>query len=451
MLGFETIGSATLIFYDGEPILTTDAWINEDAYFGSWCHDYEIPSAQLDAIKRAKYHWFSHGHPDHLNSDALPQLTQGQFLLSNHHGSRIERDLIAAGHRVQILPDRDWISLSPHIKVCSFTNQNQDSVLLIEINGRLVIDANDSPDYGAGWHIKRIAKHFREVYLCQLHGWGGADMVNVYDPAGRPLTDIAAKRRPIAPRAQRAAIQFGANKVIPFSSFHRFQRQDSVWANALVPELEDYQAAANPTGPQMLPAFVSVNCENDSVALIAPARVPQKIRDPGEFGDNWSDPLEQEDIPALEKYFRTRQHLAQHFGFIEIKTGGRSHRIELNRERRDIGITFECPRTSLMTCVNYEIFDDLLLGNYMKTTLHGVESLYPNFSPYVAKYADNGGAKSGTELAAYFRHYRARDPVGFLMSRFTTASEQMFRNFVTEDSAAFKVVKRAYYLFGQRR
>ena len=198
MLGFETIGSATLICYDGEPILTTDAWVNDDAYFGSWCHDYEIPSAQLDAIKRAKYHWFSHGHPDHLNIDALPQLTQGQFLLSNHHGSRIERDLIAAGHRVQILPDRDWISLSPHIKVCSFTNQNQDSVLLIEINGRLVIDANDSPDYGAGWHIKRIAKHFREVYLCQLHGWGGADMVNVYDPAGRPfevLLDFAQPRR----------------------------------------------------------------------------------------------------------------------------------------------------------------------------------------------------------------------------------------------------------------
>ena len=35
MLGSETIGSATLIFYDGEPILTTDAWVNDDAYFGS--------------------------------------------------------------------------------------------------------------------------------------------------------------------------------------------------------------------------------------------------------------------------------------------------------------------------------------------------------------------------------------------------------------------------------
>src|ERR1700749_3472335 len=93
MLGFESIGSATLIAYDGEPVLTTDAWINDDAYFGSWTHDYAIPPAQMDAIKRAKYHWFSHGHPDHLNMTSLPMLTGGQILLSDHYGGRVRKDL----------------------------------------------------------------------------------------------------------------------------------------------------------------------------------------------------------------------------------------------------------------------------------------------------------------------------------------------------------------------
>ena len=50
MLGFESIGSAILIAYDGVPVLTTDAWINDDAYFGSWTHDYAIPAEQMDAI-----------------------------------------------------------------------------------------------------------------------------------------------------------------------------------------------------------------------------------------------------------------------------------------------------------------------------------------------------------------------------------------------------------------
>ena len=122
---FETIGSAIVIAYDDRPILTTDPWINGAAYFGSWGQDYEIPPAQMRAIVDADYHWFSHGHPDHLNTASLPLLTKGQFLLSDHYGNRIKRDLTAAGHRVRVLPDREWIQLSKWIGVYSIANQNK--------------------------------------------------------------------------------------------------------------------------------------------------------------------------------------------------------------------------------------------------------------------------------------------------------------------------------------
>ena len=71
---FETIGSAIVIAYDDRPVLTTDAWVDGDAYFGSWGLDYEIPAAQMHAIRDAQYHWFSHGHPDHTNIASLPML-----------------------------------------------------------------------------------------------------------------------------------------------------------------------------------------------------------------------------------------------------------------------------------------------------------------------------------------------------------------------------------------
>ena len=35
------------------------------------------------------------------------------------------------------------------------------------------------------------------------------------------------------------------------------------------------------------------------------------------------------------------------------------------------GVTFEVPCGSLITTAKYEIFDDLLIENFMKTTLHG--------------------------------------------------------------------------------
>lgn len=442
---FETIGSAILIAYDDRPVLTTDAWIDGDAYFGSWGLDYEIPTAQMHAIRHAQYHWFSHGHPDHTNIASLPMLTKGEFLLSDHYGNRIKRDLTAAGYRVRVLPDREWIQLSKGIRVYSIANQNQDSLLLIDINGRLVINQNDSPEFGESFRIRQMAKRFKEAYLLQLHGWGGADMLNLFDSSGDKLTSIAQKRRPIAPRSQTSARTMGATKVIPFSSFHRYQREDSAWANDLIPDLEDYQSHAMENWPEILPAFVRVDCETDEVTPIDPPRSPRIIRKPEEFGDSWSDQLTAEDKGRIQQYFSAREALRKNFGFIEVFAGGSGVTVDLNRSKRDVGIRFECPRNSLMSCIEHELFDDLLIGNYMRTTLFNVEALYPHFTPYVAKYADNGGAKTMRELGAYFRHYFMRDPLVHALRHLVNGSEMVLRTALPEGSPMFRAAKRVYY------
>jgi hypothetical protein len=442
---FETIGSATVIAYDDRPVLTTDAWIDGDAYFGSWGLDYEIPAAQMHAIRDAEYHWFSHGHPDHTNIASLPMLTKGEFLLSDHYGNRIKRDLTAAGYRVRVLPDREWIPLSKGIRVYSIANQNQDSLLLIDINGRLVINQNDSPEFGESFRIRQMARHFKEVYLLQLHGWGGADMLNLFDPSGRKLTSIAEKRRPIAPRSQLSARMMGARKVIPFSSFHRYQREDSVWANALIPDLEDYCIGAVKKLPEILPAFVRIDCETDQITPLDPPRLPQIIKKPEECGDSWSDQLTADDKGKIREYFLAREALRKNFGFIEVSAGGSNVIIDLNRSKREIGLRFECPRNSLMSCIEHELFDDLLIGNYMRTTLFNVESLYPDFTPYVAKYADNGGAKTEQELGAYFRHYFMRDPIAHALKHLANGSEMVLRTALPEGSPMFRAAKHVYH------
>ena len=451
MLGFDSIGSAILIAYDGAPILTTDAWINDDAYFGSWTHDYAIPVEQIDSIRRAKFHWFSHGHPDHLNVESLPLLSGGEFLLSDHFGGRIKRDLENLGHRARVLKDRQWVPLSERIKVYTIANVNQDSILLIDIGGTLVVNTNDSPDFGASFHVKHIAQSYKKVFYCALHGWGGADMINLFDSDGKKLIDPLERRRPIAPRAQRGAKIHGANYVIPFSGFHAYQREDSAWANDLIPSLDDYQSSALPHGPQMLPAFVRVNVENNDIQPINPPRNQLQLRPPADFGDNWSDPMVTEDIGKIDTYFRARKHLTESFGFVEVKLGGKSHVVDLNPDRKSKGITFEAPRNSFMTCLQYEIFDDLLIGNFMKTTLHGDVGLYPDFSPYVAKYGDNGGAKSKGELHSYFLHYFIRDPIASILNKVSTGSEQVLRSVIPTESVLFKTAKKLYYQFGSRR
>ena len=52
-----------------------------------------------------------------------------------------------------------------------------------------------------------------------------------------------------------------------------------------------------------------------------------------------------------------------------------------------------------MKSIKQEIFDDLLIGNFMKTTITNAKNLYdPDFNYLVTKYSDNGRVKISKEL-----------------------------------------------------
>ena len=86
MIGFETIGNATLTVFDEKPLLTTDPWINGYPYFGSWSYLYDIPRNQLNNILSCDYIWLSHGHPDHIDPESLDLFKNKTFLVADHFG-----------------------------------------------------------------------------------------------------------------------------------------------------------------------------------------------------------------------------------------------------------------------------------------------------------------------------------------------------------------------------
>ena len=95
MIGISTIGNATLIAYDNKPILATDPWFGDSdpAYFGSWITSHVFPKNLQDDVFNSKYIWFSHGHPDHIDPDSLDLFKEKTFLIPNHYGDRIFKDL----------------------------------------------------------------------------------------------------------------------------------------------------------------------------------------------------------------------------------------------------------------------------------------------------------------------------------------------------------------------
>ena len=100
-----------------------------------------------------------------------------------------------------------------------------------------------------------------------------------------------------------------------------------------------------------------------------------------------------------------------------------------------------------MKAVNYEIFDDLLIGNFMRTTFFGLSSLYDyDFNPLVTKYADNGKAKTEEEVTTYINEYKKRVGRQFIFDSFLDKSANLLNRFlVNRQSRARRLIKSIYY------
>ena len=417
-LGFETIGNACLICHDGGPVLATDPWIKGPAYFGSWTTSHEIPAEQLAHVRAAKFLWISHGHPDHLSQESLAELKDKEILLPDHFGGRIARELRELGYRVRILKDGVWTQLSPRIKVCSISDICQDAILLVDLGGRLLVDSNDAGDNGAGPFVRETVSRFPESFLLALTGYGDADMINYFDESGQRVPPPALKKEPFIDEIENILRAFGIKYYVPFSSQHKYQRADSVWTNACATPPEVYATKFRSSDKVLLPIFCRYDFKQDDVRGIRPEARPDVALPPEQFGDCWSDELEPGDVAKIRAYFARFDHLKTFLGWINFRVGGKDNRIEI--ERRHLrGITFETPRASLMTVIEWQIFDDIMIGNFTKTTLHGPWerpapfAVYPDFNPFVTKYGDNGGAHTTAELEAYFAEYKRRGFFGF--------------------------------------
>jgi hypothetical protein len=446
MLGFETVGNATVIVYDGSPVLVTDPWVDGSAYFGSWGLSHRVPSAQRDAIGRSKFVWFSHAHPDHINIESLTNLADKQILLADHRGKRIEDDLRGMGFSVRVVPNREWTQLSPRVRIFTMSDENQDSILLIDVGGRLVINLNDaSPKLGERV-IRPIAREYAHSYLLRLWGYGDADMINIFNEDGeRVVPQQSRDPGQLGGWVSADAIRFRARYAVPFSSFHRYQRSDSTWANPFTTPLRDFYSWSDPSKPPILPAFLQVNCETGEHKALDPPVNDDIVRPPEDFGDHWGDPLEEDEQTLLRAYFQRKEALYKRFGFLRLRVGGVETTVDLNPKLRNIGLSFEAPRQSLTAAIRYRVFDDLMIGNFMKTTLHGSAKLYPGFTPYVAKYGDNGLAESKKQLDQYFHHYRSQDRLGYTLQSLEAKTEDLVRRLIPTNSAPFKAAKRLFW------
>jgi hypothetical protein len=343
---------------------------------------------------------------------------------------------------VTVLPDRRWVELSNRVKIFCISDYIQDAVLLVDVGGRLFINMNDCSARARLRLIPKIAQEYRYSYLLRLSGYGDADMINFFNPDG---SRIAFRNTRVVGRwLSQYAQRVGAKAAIPFSSFHQYQRTDSAWANKHVTPLSAYREGFDESAVEFIEPFVWIDCSSGEVIQLNPPEISNIAQVPEEYGDNWSDELEPSDRVIINDYFRRKEILCESLGFIKFIVGGKSHTIDLEGPK-DKGVAFEVPRHSLVAAVTYRAFDDLLIGNFMKTTLYGIDSLYsPNFNFYVAKYGDNGQAETKEEVRDYLRQYRKRSGFEWFKHQLVRDGHVTFRHYVRQDSKMYAAARDLY-------
>lgn len=412
----ETIGNATLIISENNiPILSTDPWFDSDpAYFGSWLLSHEFPKQQREKVENSKYIFISHFHPDHLNLGSLRHCKNSTILLAQHYGARVENDLRRIGFKVISLPSRKWIDIGQHTRIMIFNNELQDSALLIELkddnsNKSLIINLNDTGGIGFEKEVASLSRKYKNSCYLQLHCWGDADMINMFDSIGNRILPAAAEKFPVGKDIQDGMKRYNCNIGIPFSCHHQYQRRDSYWANSYVTPVELMsENFTQRTDRILLPAFQELEFNNNT--FIAKNINPKKIEviDPiheSRYGDDWSQVLNTKQVNECKDYFSEIKTLFKNYSSIRLNVGGVEHEM-LHSGNGKAKIKFSSPSTSLMKAIRNEIFDDLLIGNFMKTQIINAKSLYnPDFTITVCKYSDNGRVKAEDELKKYFSYY----------------------------------------------
>ena len=446
MARFETIGNATIIVYEGSennsPILATDVWFDEDdAYFGSWRLSHEIPKEQKDSIIKSKFIFISHFHPDHLNLKSLQKCRNSTILLAQHFGNRMENDLRKAGFTVINLPSRKWISIGNKTRIILFNNEIQDSSILIEIEDEsgektLLLNLNDSGGRGSIREIGSISSKYKNSFYLQLHSYGDADMVNFFNKDGsrmNPLPGIS--KDPIGAQYSIGMKNFNCNISMPFSCHHQYQRRDSFWANQYITPLEDHYKGFDSQNKNLLllAPFQKIILKDGNIKAFNINPKPIIIEEPipeSKFGDDWEKKLSKKEADICKEYFNSIETLKKNYSTISIVVG-KDKNIMLNNGSGKANLIFEVPRNSLMKAIRQEIFDDLLIGNFMKTILIKGNSLYsPDFTFATAKYADNGRVKTNEQLKDYFAYYNKRrsnlDKLSYIKEKFFNKINRKF-------------------------
>jgi len=303
----EYVSHACLSIDTGDLKIVTDPWFHGPAYCGQWnVFPKPVSTNVLDDCKAVL---FSHGHEDHFHPPTVEKLPKSARVFYPYmwYGG-IKPYLNELGLRdVTEAPTDKTIQVTPDTAVTYVVN-NLDSIMVIESNGKVLVNANDALHSYPPRIVDVFVQHVRERWpridtvFC---GFGGASYFpnTIHCPGKNDLEIAEAREQMFVHAFCRIVHALNPTVAVPFAADFALLRPNQRWINerrfprSRIPGYYREIYGDSPNAPQihaMYPGDVLIDNE-----LIASSPYRAKLRR-GSL-DHLIEDQYKEEIAALEK------------------------------------------------------------------------------------------------------------------------------------------------------
>ncbi|HUB98172.1 MAG TPA: hypothetical protein VL993_19770 [Stellaceae bacterium] len=271
-LELRTMGHASLVLAEkgSHPILLTDPWLVGSVYWRSWWLQHYPNEAELDWLARSETVYVTHEHPDHFHMPSIRRLGTGPRYLFPELAERgFLAHMAQHGFRAEILPALTWRPIGDGLSILSIPAWNDDSLLLIETPGALILNLNDAkPLPPVLKAIRRLVDRVGKptVMACS---YSPASLINSF--SGEHGNLHLKTPAQYVDYVCRTCDRLGADYYVPFASQAEFRRDDSLWANeyrTTYQDLERYWRCR----ARLLPPYVTLDLQDFSHSAVPPDR-----------------------------------------------------------------------------------------------------------------------------------------------------------------------------------
>lgn len=370
-----TIGHASIYIKDSnnQPLLLTDPWLIGSAYWRSWWLQNYQSQDQFEELKKVKYCYITHEHPDHFHTPSIKKLgNKPTYLSPQLPEENITKYLRGLKFNSEVLKSLNWYKVSDEISILSVPLFNDDSVLLIDTPKAFIINLNDTKPSKS--KLNQIDKFLTSNNINKkrivLSSYSPASIVNSFRKDSKYVS--IKDKKDYCLYLNKVSNSLKADYFIPFASQVIFYRPDSTWANEYKVTYEDLQLHWD-SDTILLHPYTTIDLTDFKISFI---ETKNYLRDENYIKNKVSDQIELEkkskindsDLKLLSKKLKSKRFILfplfpNGIAFITDKdkflVNTFSGKVGLLEKNKNYSFAIKLPSQALKDAISYDHFGDL--------------------------------------------------------------------------------------------